>query len=124
MLIGCRVAVCALLLSACGSAPPRDTNARHADIQRHEAALERALVEGARAHETIAVEPSEAGCSALAVAVTEAGEAAGRVCEIAREARDPDARLRCERARRRATDATAGWSPCVQRPDAEAAPPG
>jgi hypothetical protein len=108
-------------LAGCGASIPRDAHTRHADIQRHEAELEHALVEGARAQEALAVEPTEASCTALAVAVTEAGEAAGRVCAVAREARDADAALRCERARRRAADATAGWSRCEHGAPAETA---
>lgn len=106
--------------AGCGAATPRDAHARHADIQRHEADLERALVEGARIQQMLAEHASEAECSALAEAVTEAGEAAGRVCDVAREVRDADASVRCERARRRAADSTAGWSRCERPALAEA----
>lgn len=114
----------ALPCAGCGGAPPRDASTRHAEIQRHETSLERALVEGARIHEALA-QPAAGGeaeerdrCAPLAAAIFEAGEAAARVCEVADETRDADATVRCERARRRAADAAAGWSRCEPAPDA------
>jgi hypothetical protein len=98
--------------AGCGGAPPRDGHARHAEIQRHEASLERAIADGTRVQEALAEEVTEERCTALTRAVTEAGEAAERVCEVAREVREADTAVRCERARRRAADATAGRSPC------------
>ncbi|MBZ0119407.1 MAG: hypothetical protein K8H88_20630 [Sandaracinaceae bacterium] len=73
----------ALLAGAC-SGPARDPDEAFAEIQVHEARLARATA---------------GGCEDCA---EEARASAASICAIAEAIQDPDARVRCERARRAA----------------------
>jgi hypothetical protein len=115
-MLGVALAVVAAADAGCAGAPARDAHARHADILRSEATLERALAREARAARSPG-SPSLA-CEERAASAAEALAAAERVCEVARELDDEGAAVRCERASRRADDAAAGLtgSGCARAP--------
>ena len=99
-------------LPACG-AGPRAIQLRYEVIQTHEAALERAIARGQSLREQMAHDgETPDGCADLTTSRDDASAAALAVCDTASGTRDTDAAVRCERARRRARDATAGWDRC------------
>lgn len=114
-MLGVALAVVAAADAGCAGAPTRDAHARHADILRSEATLERALAREARAARSPG---SPFACEERAASAAEALAAAERVCEVARELDEEDAAVRCERASRRADDAAAGLtgSGCARAP--------
>jgi hypothetical protein len=109
VLTGC---VALVALPACGAAP-RAVTQRYEAIQTHEAALERAIVRGQSLRDAMALEgETPERCGDLTTSLDAASAAADAVCDAASGTRDADAAVRCERARRRARDATAGWDRC------------
>lgn len=98
----------------CGAASPTSTDTRFAEIQVHEATLERAVSEGAEAETDLArEEDTEHACDRLQAARETAASAAQSVCSVAQGTHDIDATTRCERARRLAAAAPSAPASCT-----------